>query len=551
MGYFFLWLETMALAWFLVAVVFSFTGRLKKLPVVWPILMAVIITVPAVLLSILSGKIFFLHIHPQWLFPYNLSWTLIFLAGTWLLIRQGQRPSREAPAAASWSRSKCTGALLILLALQWSTINSLDNTSMVKATAAQTMALTRTQAIFPSPPAKDEDAVEIYNQAEEEMGKLPGWLWEAAKDPAFDTRSDKTQTLLQDKHKAIALLKEGSRKSRLYHPLTLTFDSEIPRYAPFRNGVNLLALEARNFARKGQMAAALANISDMENIAEQINQTPTLISTMVASAIHSNSKNTLEIILAESPGHSKIKVNLPVKTHDQILQGLQKSLVIEDAMQDFGMADILINHPSMYLFSYAFDESFWGGFENKLYRVFLYPDDLASHGDYFKKVYEFTKQPYYQSGSEFKEWENHLAENIELGIMSSIALPSIFRYFDKTTYHQTEFLLGRLGLASAAYRSDHGKYPATLNALVPKYIREIPKDPFSGEPLKMLAVDGGLILYGVGEDLKDDGGLAYDDINKTGDPAFYLGSAFKEHRLKPAIEKQRQQEAKRTNKRKK
>ncbi len=551
MGYFLLWLEAMALAWLLVAVVFAFFGRVKKWPVVWPILMAVMITVPAVLLTILSGKIFFLNIRPQWLFSYNLSWTLIFLAGTWILIRQGWRKSGEAPVAATWPKWKLAGGCLALLALQGVTMDTLDNASMVKATAAQTMALTRTQAIFPSPPAKDEDAVEIYNQAEEEMGKLPGWLGEAAKDPALDTRSDKIQTLLQDKHKAIALLKEASRKARLYHPLTLTFDSEIPRYAPFRNGADLLALEARNFARKGQMAAALVNISAMENIAEQINQTPTLISTMVASTIHSESKSTLEIILAESSGHSQIKVNLPVKTHDQILQGLQKSLVIEDAMQDFGMADLLINHPSMYLFSYAFDESFWGGFENKLYRVFLYPDDLASHGDYFKKVYEFTKQPYYQSGSEFKEWENHLAENIELGIMSSIALPSVFRYFDKTTYHQTEFLLGRLGLASAAYRSDHGKYPATLNALVPKYIREIPKDPFSGEPLKMKAVNDGLILYGVGEDLKDGDGAAYDNVTKQGDIAFYLGSAFKERRLQPAIEKQRQQEAKRTNKRKK
>ena len=91
MGYFFLWLETMALAWLLVAVVFSFTGRLRKWPVVWPILMVVMITVPAVLLTILSGKICFLNIRPQWLCSYNLSWTLIFLAGTWILIRQGWR----------------------------------------------------------------------------------------------------------------------------------------------------------------------------------------------------------------------------------------------------------------------------------------------------------------------------------------------------------------------------------------------------------------------------------------------------------------------------
>lgn len=67
----------------------------------------------------------------------------------------------------------------------------------------------------------------------------------------------------------------------------------------------------------------------------------------------------------------------------------------------------------------------------------------------------------------------------------------------------------------------------------------------------MKAINDGLILYGVGEDLKDGDGAAYDNVTKQGDIAFYLGSAFKEHRLKPAIEKQRQQEAKRTNKRKK
>ena len=66
----------------------------EKWPVVWPILIAVMITVPVVLLTIFSGKMFFLNIRPQWLFPYNLSWTLIFLAGTWWLIQQGRRKGK-------------------------------------------------------------------------------------------------------------------------------------------------------------------------------------------------------------------------------------------------------------------------------------------------------------------------------------------------------------------------------------------------------------------------------------------------------------------------
>ena len=112
-------------------------------------------------------------------------------------------------------------------------------------------------------------------------------------------------------------------------------------------------------------------------------------------------------------------------------------------------------------------------------------------------------------------------------------------YFKRITLQQTQFLLGRLGLAAAVYRSEHGYYPKTLEALTPRYITEIPIDPFSGEPLKMIAVKDGLILYGVGPNLKDDQGTPfekedYDWDNTKGDIAFYLGSAYKEHRLKPA-----------------
>ncbi len=299
----------------------------------------------------------------------------------------------------------------------------------------------------------------------------------------------------------------------------------------------LLALEARALARKGHMVSALENISTMEKIAEHLNQTPNLTNSMTAATIHAESKMALAIILAENPGGSKIKVVLPVKTHDRILQGFRKALVFEDAIQDFAMADLFINRPFMNLLSYDPSESFGAGFENKLYRVFFYPGDLASHGVMWKKIHEFPQKPYYQSGQEFMEWEDGSPDNTLLGILN-FSRPMFSKYFERVTHQQTQFLLGRLGLATAAYRSDHGKFPATLDALVPKYITEIPLDPFSGEPLKLKAIKGGLILYSVGKDGKDDGGMRID--YKTGDIAFYLGSAFKEHRLKPAIEKQRQ-----------
>ncbi len=51
---------------------------------------------------------------------------------------------------------------------------------------------------------------------------------------------------------------------------------------------------------------------------------------------------------------------------------------------------------------------------------------------------------------------------------------------------------------------DHGKLPQTLSDLMPNYLRDLPKDPYNGEPLHYDAQRG--VLYSIGQDYKDDGG---------------------------------------------
>ena len=65
--------------------------------------------------------------------------------------------------------------------------------------------------------------------------------------------------------------------------------------------------------------------------------------------------------------------------------------------------------------------------------------------------------------------------------------------------------------ALAAYRADHGAYPAELAALVPKYLPTVTEDPFSGGPLRYRRDGPGYVLYSVGMNGKDDGGRAYWD----------------------------------------
>ena len=437
--------------------------------------------------------------------------------------------------------------MLIALALQWSTLTALDNTAKLSATADQTTVLNRAQTILPSTPSQDEDASNIYSHLKEEIGEIPEWFWDAATDPAFDPQSKKAQNLLRDRKDAIALIKEAVQKPRLYHPLLLSYDFEVQELAPPKNAARLLALEARFHARKGRLTDALKNISEMNQIAEHLNQTPTLVNVLFANVIHVEAKKALEILLAEKSSDSKIKVNLPIKPHDHILQSFRTGMMYENFMNVFGVANFLIRDQSMENifgdtfvndeFDYQWQAFIWSYFGAPLYRLFLFPDDRASHELYWDGFHEYIRKPYYQSGTNFREWHDHLDKNINLGIAMTINSYPVGNYFERITYQQTQFLLGRLGLAVAAYHSDHGKYPENLDVLVPKYITKIPIDPFSGEPLKMKAVKGGLILYGVGNNLKDDQGASFDRETEEGDIAFYLGSAFKEHRLQPALEK--------------
>ena len=70
--------------------------------------------------------------------------------------------------------------------------------------------------------------------------------------------------------------------------------------------------------------------------------------------------------------------------------------------------------------------------------------------------------------------------------------------------------------ALARYHNDHAAYPRRLAELSPKYMAEVPKDPWSDREYLYRPKDNGYLLYSVGRNGKDDGG-----INSLDDPKKY------------------------------
>ncbi len=91
-------------------------------------------------------------------------------------------------------------------------------------------------------------------------------------------------------------------------------------------------------------------------------------------------------------------------------------------------------------------------------------------------------------------------------------------------------------IALECYRETHGRLPARLDDLVPRYLDAVPVDPYDGEPLRYSAEKG--IVYSVGEDFKDSGGSVgaggavgavgdgrdgWDGRNNSNEPTLRLG----------------------------
>ena len=63
-----------------------------------------------------------------------------------------------------------------------------------------------------------------------------------------------------------------------------------------------------------------------------------------------------------------------------------------------------------------------------------------------------------------------------------------------------EVSASRAALAVERYRLKEGEYPERLSDIVPKFIEQIPKDPFDGNDLRYKKLPDGFVVYSIGAD---------------------------------------------------
>jgi hypothetical protein len=89
------------------------------------------------------------------------------------------------------------------------------------------------------------------------------------------------------------------------------------------------------------------------------------------------------------------------------------------------------------------------------------------------------------------------------------AQPNYAKAVQTLAFNQTRVNEAKLACALERYRMAQGRLPDTLEVLAPQFVESIPHDLIGGQPLKYgRANNGSYVIYSVGWNEKDDGGIA-------------------------------------------
>jgi hypothetical protein len=134
---------------------------------------------------------------------------------------------------------------------------------------------------------------------------------------------------------------------------------------------------------------------------------------------------------------------------------------------------------------------------------FLLPLDLPGLFRLQTKCVEAAKAPPEDQLSRLQQLKG---EASKLDPLSGRWFSSFEKVVGAFVRNQTWLRCAYVALATERYRRAHNRWPETLAALVPEFLRELPADPYTGTPLKYRRLDDGVVIYSVGPDGQDDGG---------------------------------------------
>ncbi|MGC9454900.1 MAG: hypothetical protein ACP5HU_08530 [Phycisphaerae bacterium] len=335
--------------------------------------------------------------------------------------------------------------------------------------------------------------------------------------------ADDLEALLEMSQMSLKLCREARDRPKAYWEADYSrpgLELRLPPLRPYRQLAVLLRVAAVTAHERGRDDEAVAYIRDIIHLSRSVQELPTLIVSLVSSGISETASLTTEEIIAElrvgdSSGAAARTDVLALMEELLDAQALHKSLtrgmVSERSIQydtcervlkgefttDLGPGQLSTARNLMKVISPVF----------KVDQALL----LRSANVYVRA----TKAEDYPSAkrilSHSPDYRHIFTGNGLHGVAHPLlytlhpALGAVFRsHWDTVATRR----MAAVALALRLFELDNGRRPESLDELVPEYLSEVPRDPFDPDAHIRYRPDDTPVLYCIGPDGVDDGGMA-------------------------------------------
>lgn len=524
MGYALFWVETMAAALLLIALVTAAAARFKLGLARWlpPVVTLVVLMAAAFSIAGCMGWLKYdINFDQPW-FPYSLLWALtLTLAGVAVLYVGLWRSYAGSPRALLWPPWQLTFGCIAAAALAGITLSTMDAALKMQLGTERAEAGARLLSLRPASVPSRDNAAFLYQKAFDSLSaadtawkeNVPGW--KDGEIESFDPRDPKVKAFLDSQQPALELLRQAAQKPDCVfeHDYGEGFDMPLPEIQALLNASRRLQYDAISKAAHGDGKAAIADVQAIFGIAEHMKAEPFLVSTAAAVWAQRNGAIALEKVLALAAPTRRDLSGLTLVRNVSFKQALKRGLLIDETAGvgcflnvtplQTGVAETWLNAQIGPFGSWFLSSIF--------YRVFFLSDDLNAYRQTLKQQRQRIQAPYplareESTGTDINFIFRNDAKNREIpGLLTKIVVPHFPRLIRVAGQGDALYELLRLAKATWNYRQDKGKYPEKLDELVPAYIDHIPRDPFDGQPLRMKKETKGLVLYSVGPQLRNAG----------------------------------------------
>ena len=343
--------------------------------------------------------------------------------------------------------------------------------------------------------------------------------------PSFSNRTDAAAAVLEALEQYKPVLDELRAAShRPYSRFNVEYDAEdpmtilLPHLQVLRRASKALEVRASAALVLGKTEATLDDIRFMFFLADSIHNEPFIVSHMVRATMLQGAQQIIWEGLAQQrwsvPQLRDLQTHLEKIT---LLKDVGVSLGVERAAFGNKAFEFVRNRPHELRQLAGWDDnaaplrvllvapSGWLYLEQVSYHRLHDEEALAGFDPQAGQIHpriidENKKRSDNYTNSFFSTVLHHRA-------FARLMLGGFCKVFQRTAVAQTGADQAAIACALERYRLANGKYPETLDALVPQFVGKLPVDVCTGQPLKYRRTDDGrFVLYSVGWNETDDGG---------------------------------------------